>query len=92
MLRDRYQQAQTFEEHIGAARKNRELWAALWKRAQVPEELRARAESLPGRWYLLALSEDWCGDAVNTLPAVAALRASTPGLELRVLERDRNRS
>jgi len=90
MLRKRYQQGHTFQEHIAAAKKNRELWVALAGRAQVPADLLARAAALPGRWYLLALSEDWCGDAVNTLPAVAALADAAPNLELRILERDRN--
>jgi len=44
---------------------------------------------MAGRWKLVALSEDWCGDAVNTLPVVARL-AEAAGWDLRVLSRDDN--
>jgi hypothetical protein len=55
----------------------------------LPDDLVAQAKSVPGSWHLVALSEDWCGDAVNTLPAVARL-ASAVGWDLRVLSRDEN--
>ena len=48
------------------------------------------ARALPGAWHLLALSEDWCGDAVNILPVVARLADALPNVELRVLARDEN--
>jgi len=47
------------------------------------------ARAMAGRWKLVALSEDWCGDAVNTLPVVARL-AEAAGWDLRVLSRDDN--
>lgn len=89
MLRDRYKAASTLDEAIAQATKNEDLWAGMRKRAQVPEDLVERVRSLPKR-YLLALSEDWCGDAVNTLPYVARLTEAVPQLDLRVLERDKN--
>ncbi|PYP76824.1 MAG: hypothetical protein DMD35_17180 [Gemmatimonadetes bacterium] len=49
-----------------------------------------RVSSLPGRWHLLVLSEDWCGDAVNTVPVVARLAERCANLDLRVLGRDAN--
>ena len=61
----------------------------MWERARAPEDLLAAARSIGGRWRLVALSEDWCGDAVNTLPAVARL-AEAAGWDLRVLSRDAN--
>jgi hypothetical protein len=48
-----------------------------------------RLRTLPTR-HLLALSEDWCGDALNTLPFVSRLVDALPQLDLRMLERDRN--
>jgi hypothetical protein len=38
---------------------------------------------------LLVIAEDWCGDASNTVPIVARLADQTPGLELRVIMRDK---
>ena len=90
MLKNRYLSAATLDEHIQSAEKNRELWTALRGRAVVEREMVRRVESLRGHWHLLALSEDWCGDAVNTLPAVGALAGAASNLDLRVLERDAN--
>ncbi len=46
--------------------------------------------ALDGAWHLLVLSEDWCGDAVNTVPIVARLAELAPNTDLRVLARDEN--
>lgn len=79
----------TFEEYLESVVKNRELWHAVADRVRLPEDLLDRARLLPGKWHLLALSEDWCGDAVNTLPVVAGL-ARESGWEMRVMGRDAN--
>ena len=89
-LRERYERAATFEQYIEQAEKNHDLWRALADRARVPEEIAARVRALPGRRHLLVLSEDWCGDAVNTVPVIARLAASATNLDLRILARDRN--
>ena len=89
-LRDRFRRAATIEELIATVTKNVELWAAMWRHARVDDEYVRRVSSLPGRWHLLVLSEDWCGDAVNTVPIVARLAERCPNLDLRVLARDEN--
>jgi hypothetical protein len=75
---------------LGAVQKNAELWAAVWRRAEVAEEYLRRVEALGGSWHLLVLSEDWCGDAVNTVPVMAKLAELAANLDLRVLRRDEN--
>ncbi len=92
MLKQRFRSAATYEEAVRTAEENRELWESLSARARarIPDEMVRRAEALGGRWHLLVLSEDWCGDAVNIVPVVAALADAAENLELRVLERDRN--
>ena len=89
-LRDRYLAAQDFETMLASATKNAELWAAIWRRAQVPQEFVDRVRGLSGEWHLLVLSEDWCGDAVNTIPVLAKLAERSPNLDLRILPRDAN--
>jgi hypothetical protein len=89
-LRERFLGAPDFESMLASARKNAELWAAVWRRADVGEEYVRRVASLGGAWHLLVLSEDWCGDAVNTVPVVAKLVELTPNADLRVLARDEN--
>lgn len=89
-LRDRYLAAPDFPGMLAAAEKNVELWAAIWRLAKVDEEFVRRVAALPGDWHLLVLSEDWCGDAVNTVPIVAKLAERSPNTDLRVLGRDTN--
>ena len=87
--RERFEAAATFPEYLDLVEKNRELWHAVHDRVRIPDEVLDEARRMPGGWHLLALSEDWCGDAVNTLPAVARL-ADEAGWELRVMSRDDN--
>lgn len=89
-LRERFRAAATMEELLGSVEKNVELWTAMWRHARVDEEYVRRVSALPGHWHLLVLSEDWCGDAVNTVPIVARLAERCPNLDLRVLARDEN--
>jgi hypothetical protein len=89
-LRDRYLAAPDFEAMLGSVRKNGELWAAVWRRAEIGEQYVRRIAALGGAWHLLVLSEDWCGDAVNTVPVIAKLVELSPNADLRVLARDEN--
>lgn len=89
-LRDRFEAAQTLEEFLPTAEQNADLWAGVYRRAVVPEAHVERVAALPGRWHLLVLSEDWCGDAANSIPVLARLAELAPNLELRLLSRDEN--
>jgi Thioredoxin len=86
----RWEAAPTFEKWLPTAEKNADLWKAVYAHARVPDEIVARVVRLGGPWRLLVLSEDWCGDAVNTVPVVQRLVERAPGLELRLLGRDAN--
>ncbi len=89
-LRDRWAQAESFERLLERVTINRALWHSLTARATVSSAAIERAGTLSGRWNLLVLTEDWCGDSVNTLPVLARLVASAPNLCMRLLERDEN--
>ena len=86
----RWTAAPTFAEWLPTAQKNHDLWEAVYRNADVPEEIGARAAALGGPWHLLVLSEDWCGDAVNTVPVVQRLVERAPMLDLRIFGRDLN--
>ena len=86
----RFLAAPTLASYMDAAQKNKDLWLAVYRRAQVPPELLERAAAVDGRWHLLVLSEDWCGDAFNTVPFLGRLAELAPNLDLRVLARDAN--
>lgn len=89
-LSARYAAAPTFEQFLKEAAANQDLWKAVTDRAVVPEALRRRAGALKKTRHLIALAEDWCGDASNTVPVVARFAAEVPGLDLKVFKRDEN--
>jgi hypothetical protein len=87
---ERFRSGSTFPQYLEEVRKNQEFWRGVYRTARLPDEVVSRARTLPGSWGLLALSEDWCGDAVNTLPIVARLVEVNAGIDFRVLRRDEN--
>lgn len=90
MLRERYRAAQTADEFVARAETNGHLWRSIHQRATAPADLVERAARLPAPRHLLVLLEEWCGDAVNTVPVLARLADAVPQLDLRVLPRDEN--
>ena len=87
---DRYRGAADYQTYVAGARKNVELWNGLYRTLPVSQRFIDRARAVPGRWHVLVLSEDWCGDAVNTVPLIARLVEQLPSLDLRILARDQN--
>ncbi|MBX9854868.1 MAG: thioredoxin family protein [Gemmatimonadaceae bacterium] len=89
-LQARYNGALTLDQFVAQAAANHDLWATYAKRAATDSDLLARVNRLSARRHLLVLLEDWCGDAVNTIPALAALAAASDTVDLRILARDAN--
>lgn len=69
---------------------HRGLWEGIARGVRIPPWARERAQALEGTWRLLVISEDWCGDASNTVPLIAGLAGVSPRLEMRVVKRDEN--
>jgi len=65
------------------------LWEGIYRLARIPDWAQMQVPSTKSR-KLLTIAEDWCGDASNTVPIIAKLVDLTPGLELRIIERDGN--
>ncbi len=77
-----------YEEFLQSAEKNESLWRGVYKTAQIPEWAHQLAcERGPGV-RLLAIVEDWCGDASSTIPILARLGDEADCLEMRVIRRD----
>lgn len=89
MNSDRYEAAPDFQAYLETVEENAELWRGVYDRVRLPADVIERARAFGDAWRLAALSEDWCGDAVNTLPVVARL-AEAAGWDLRVFSRDDN--
>lgn len=78
--------ASSFDDFVSAATaEHRPLWESIRRTHRTPEW--AKTTTLPPGTRLLALAADWCGDAVNTLPALSKWTEAI-GVELRLLDRD----
>ena len=81
----------TWSDYLGSeVLEHRDLWLAVDSRAVVPAWAAEEAAALGGGWKLLIISEDWCGDASNTVPVIARLAETAPGVEVRIVKRDEN--
>ncbi len=67
-----------------------ELWSGVYRTVRIPEWATERIAATGRDWNLLVLSEDWCGDASNTVPLMARLEEASPRLRLGILKRDEN--
>lgn len=85
----RFGEAPAFPEYLESLVTHADLWRGVYRTAQVPADSVLAARQTGVSWRLLALSEDWCGDAVSTLPIIARF-AESAGLDVRVLGRDAN--
>jgi hypothetical protein len=81
--------AHTFEAFLAASTKHRGLWEGIHRIARIPDWAPAAVPAGIQR-KLLVIAEDWCGDASNTIPILAKLTDVTPGLEVRIVQRDQH--
>jgi len=85
-LRTAWDQGSGIEAFIAdASPDHKALWESI-RRTHRPSSI-ALTRRLPAGSRLLVLAADWCGDAVNTIPALATWAAET-GVELRIIDRD----
>ena len=81
-----WDRALSFEQFVVEATRQQTVWEGIYRHAPVPAWAIQAAQGHERR--LLVLAEDWCGDASNTVPAIARMAATVPGFELRILRRD----
>ncbi len=82
--------ALTFERFVDeSAPQHRDLWQAVHRLARIPDWAHAGVPA-GTTWRLLVIAEDWCGDAINSVPVIARWTETLPGVSLRVLRRDEN--
>jgi hypothetical protein len=67
-----------------------DLWSGVYRTSATPEWAVDELKALGRSWNLMAIAEDWCGDAVNLVPIFARLAEASPLIELRILKRDEN--
>ena len=85
---DHWTNATSWNTVIESVEAKRDLWLANARRARVSDDERARFDDLPGKRRVLVLTEDWCGDAIRSVPVLAAAFESTDTIEARYLSID----
>lgn len=82
--------APTLDEFVAMPIQNAELWRTTTRLARLAPDAEVRARSLVSPARLLVLLEDWCGDAMYTMPFLQRIVDANPLLEMRVLQRDQH--
>jgi hypothetical protein len=80
----------TIEQYQAQMAQNQEAFAANIARTEPRPEDLAFFRALPEVVNTLVITEDWCGDALAHVPALAKVAALTGKLNLRVFLRDQN--
>ncbi len=84
----RWDRAATLDDFIARAETHRELWQTTRRLAHISDTHRDAVAALDAACRLLVLLEDWCGDAIHTVPTVLRMVEANPLLALRVVRRD----
>jgi hypothetical protein len=84
----------TWPDYVTQMRVNRERTSQLFQEITLsPHDRRAFAQAVAkhgGQLRVVALAEDWCGDAVVNLPLIARLAAELTDMDLRLFVRSAN--
>lgn len=82
--------AATYDQFISEVEKNSGLWEGVYRTTTVPEWAVEKVAQHRGLLRMIILTEDWCGDAANTVPVLAKLANEIPTMDARILKRDEN--
>jgi thiol-disulfide isomerase/thioredoxin len=86
---ERFQQAMSIEQYFEQMTQNKETVLANFERAEITEQDRTFFSAQP--LNVLILTEEWCIDSMQFVPALARLASEVPGIDVRVLRRDTNK-
>lgn len=78
----------SFESFLERVQEKPELWRSYANRASLHPAENARATDMSAKRRIIVLAEDWCGDAIRSLPTIVALGKASPDIEVRVLNSD----
>jgi CubicO group peptidase (beta-lactamase class C family) len=88
-LRPLVESGLTIDAWLAAARNRVDEWRAVDARATAlmasDATLVDRARRLDGRWRVLVVAEDTCGDSINSVPWLARLAAAMPAVSVHIV-------
>ncbi|HME97498.1 MAG TPA: thioredoxin family protein [Methylomirabilota bacterium] len=86
----RFAEGMTVAEYLDQMRVNKERFVRVMREAAIEDEDREALRRLGPGLRILIVTEDWCGDALYSFPALARLVEGEPGVEVRVFLRDKS--
>ncbi|WP_242929221.1 thioredoxin family protein [Pontibacter vulgaris] len=78
------------EEKIGFTKLNQQRMKRVEKQFTLLPELSEILQTQQTAWKWLVLSEAWCGDGAQLIPAISAIADAAPFIELQIVLRDEN--
>ncbi|HYD53748.1 MAG TPA: thioredoxin family protein [Gemmatimonadaceae bacterium] len=88
-LQERYGSAMTYAQFAAADTTRQAEWRASEARAAAAAApFVERVRALPRPLRLLVVADNSCGDAINSVPYLAALDSATPNLEMRIVRKE----
>lgn len=76
--------------YVKHARLNFQRMKRVYRTTLIGDELKETISNIDRRQLWIVLSEGWCGDAAQNLPAIAKMAEQNENIELRILLRDEN--
>lgn len=80
-----YKSGKTWQQFLDAVKARRESWKGNYEIGAPAPVMVERVKAVAGRWRLLAVAEDWCGDSANTIPYLVRLVEAVSNLEIRIV-------
>lgn len=76
--------------HFKYARLNFQRMKRVYRTTKIQEELESTISKITSKQIWVVMTEGWCGDAAQSLPAMARISELSDKIELRILLRDEN--
>jgi len=88
VTKERFAQGMTVQQYLDQMGTNKDTFMKFLGEIKVKPEDKKALESLGKKLKCMIITEDWCGDASNTVPYIAKLGAQAQCVEMRILRRD----
>ena len=76
------------EGHVDYTRLNLRRMSRIYKTAKIDPELAELIETFPFELIWLVLTEGWCGDAAQSIPAIGRMASLSTQISLKIVSRD----
>lgn len=77
-------------KHLEYTSLNFQRMKRIYTTTKLNESLITAVKEIPEKWVWLVLSESWCGDAAQCLPALQKIAEVSDNISLKILLRDKN--